>query len=223
MGVKSVSFVGPVGLGRLHVLGKGFAGVVIYAHTIFGDAALKIRRADSPRSNMTHEATLLDVSNGAGVGPRLLNHSDNSILMEWVDGPNIQQWLQNMPDQKTFKDTIRHILYDCFRLDQTGLDHGELTDATRHIIISNRPVIIDFDSASVSRRTSNVTSATQCLFVLGRMSKLAAAVCDAPPISGVIKALRSYKKHPDMERFAYLLDVLKLCGGGTGEIRTHDL
>ena len=222
MGVTSVSFVGPVGIGRLHVLGKGFAGVVLRAHTSLGDAALKIRRADSPRNTMSQESTLLDISNGVGVGPQLMAHSDDSILMEWIDGSNIRQWLQNLPDQKTFKNTIRHILYDCFRLDQTGLDHGELVDASRHIIVSDRPVIVDFDSASVSRRTSNITSATQCLFVLGRMTKLVAAVHDTPPMHDVINTLRFYKQDPNHASFMHLLDVLKLCGG-TGEIRTHDL
>lgn len=222
IGVTSVSFVGPVGIGRLRVLGKGFAGVVLCAHTSLGDAALKIRRADSPRNTMSQEATLLDISNRAGVGPQLLAHGDDGILMEWIDGPNIRRWLKNLPDQKTFKDVIRQVLYDCFRLDQAGLDHGELVDMSRHIIVSDRPVIVDFDSASVSRRTSNITSATQCLFVLGRMTKLVAAVHDVPPMSDVINALRSYKQDPNHTSFTRLLDVLKLCGG-TGEIRTHDL
>ena len=222
MGVTSVSFVGPVGIGRLRVLGKGFAGVVLLAHTSFGDAALKIRRADSPRNTMSQEATLLDISNKVGVGPQLLAHSDDGILMERIDGPNIHQWLQNIPDQKIFKNTIQHLLHDCFRLDQAGLDHGELVDASRHVIISDRPVMVDFDSASVSRRASNITSATQCLFVLGRMTKLVAAVHDLPPIHDVLNALRSYKRNPSHTSFTRLIDVLKLCGG-TGEIRTHDL
>ena len=222
MGVTSVSFVGPVGIGRLRVLGKGFAGVVLHAHTSLGDAALKIRRTDSPRSTMSQEATLLDISNKVGVGPQLLAHGDDSILMEWIDGSNIRRWLQNLPDQKTFKDVTRQILYDCFRLDQVGLDHGELVDASRHVIMSDHPVIVDFDSASVSRRASNTTSATQCLFVLGRMTKLVAAVHNMPPMHDVINALRSYKQNPNHASFTHILDVLRLCGG-TGEIRTHDL
>ena len=222
MGVTSVSFVGPVGIGRLQVLGKGFAGVVLLAHTSLGDAALKIRRADSPRNTMYQEAILLDTSNRAGVGPKLLAHSDDSVLMERIEGPNISQWLQNLPDQKTFKNAIRQILHDCFRLDQAGLDHGELVDASHHVIMSDRPVIIDFDSASVSRRTSNITSITQCLFVLGRLTKLAAAVHHKPPMQDVIDVLRSYKQNPNNTSFTRLLGVLRLCGG-TGEIRTHDL
>ena len=222
MGVASVFFVGPVSIGRFQVLGKGFAGVVLLAHTSLGDAALKIRRVDSPRNTMSQEAMLLDISNRVGVGPQLLAHSADSMLMEWVDGSNIRRWLQNLPDQKTFKNTIRQILYDCFRLDQIGLDHGELVDASRHILVSDRPVIIDFDSASVSRRASNITSVTQCLFVLGRMAKLVSAVHDMPPMQDVVNTLRSYKKDPNHTSFTRLLDVLRLCGG-TGEIRTHDL
>ena len=222
MGIISVSFTGPVCIGRLRVLGKGFAGVVLYAHTAFGDAALKIRRTDSPRETMSHEATLLRISNGVGVGPQLLAYSDNSILMEWIAGPNIQRWLQNTPDKKAFRDTIRHILHDCFKLDQAKLDHGELVDASHHIIISHRPTIVDFDSASTSRRASNITSVTQYLFVLGRMSRLVGTIHKTPPTSDVINTLRSYKQNTNNTSYTNLLRTLGLYGG-TGEIRTHDL
>jgi putative serine/threonine protein kinase len=61
----------------------------------------------------------------------------------------------------------RAILEQCLRLDKIGLDHGELSRLDRHIVVSDRPVMIDFESASTVRKTCNVTAAAQSIFLYG--------------------------------------------------------
>ena len=54
----------------------------------------------------------------------------------------------------------------CFRLDQIGLDHGELSKAPKHLLVdkTKRIFIVDFETASIERRVANVTAVCQYLF-----------------------------------------------------------
>ena len=59
LGITAVSFQGETILNNIHVLGKGYVGVVVLAKLHKKDVALKIRRIDSSRSEMKSEAKLL--------------------------------------------------------------------------------------------------------------------------------------------------------------------
>lgn len=205
-----MTFEGPTRIGRLSVLGKGFAGMVVRVRSMHGEAALKIRRADSRRDTMDAEAVLLRHANALGVGPRLLSYTRNCILMEYVDGISIRKWLAVAPGPDRVGPIIRRLLTDCFMLDMGGLDHGELVDISDHVMITDRPVIIDFESGSLTRRVANVTSTAQTLFVARGMSELVRRSYMIPPIQDAIGAMREYKRRPSRESFKELLDVLNL-------------
>ena len=79
--------------------------------------------------------------------------------MEFVTGQRIIDWVGNNKTTKSKKRTVvTAILEQCFSLDAVGLDHGELSRLARHVIVSDRPSIIDFESASTTRKTCNVTA-----------------------------------------------------------------
>ena len=52
LGVEALEFTGQRTVFGIPVLGKGYVGVVVVAHTSTGKAALKIRRIDSEREAM---------------------------------------------------------------------------------------------------------------------------------------------------------------------------
>ena len=56
LGVTHVSFTGPLQIEKCHILGKGYVGMVVLAKKNNEIVALKIRRIDSPRKNMSNEA-----------------------------------------------------------------------------------------------------------------------------------------------------------------------
>ena len=89
LGVGGVSFDGPMAIGTINVLGKGYAGIVVLAKRGTKQVALKIRRTDSPRKTMEQETMLLQAANRAGVGPVLLHSSRNFIVMEYLNGEKI--------------------------------------------------------------------------------------------------------------------------------------
>jgi len=210
--VDQIQLVGAKRIQNLNVLGKGCVGIVVKAYRGDTPIALKIRRVDADRQTMAHEAQMLQVANRIHVGPKLYTYSANFLLMEYVDGVLISEWLKDLrpEDREENAQVIRRLLTQCHALDGNGVDHGELTNASKHVMI--RPgataTILDFESASTARKPANITGICQYLF-LGRRQDTLEVLCrfDADDL---IKALRDYKKSVTRESFASLLRVLCL-------------
>jgi len=213
LGIKSISFQGELKLGTLNVLGKGYVGIVVLAKNKNKKVAVKIRRVDSSRKEMKNEARLLKIANAAGVGPVMIDGSKNFIVMEYLVGKKIGKWVNELKKNvcvSKLKSTFRKVLEDCFNLDQMGLDHGELSTLSKHVIVGKKTTIIDLESASSQRRVSNVTSATQGIFIGSGISKIVKKIYKIPPKSKIIKVLRIYKKNSTRENFDLILRTLRL-------------
>jgi len=213
LGIKSISFQGELKLGTLSVLGKGYVGIVVLAKNKNKKVAVKIRRVDSSRKEMKNEARLLKIANAAGVGPIMIDSSKNFIVMEYLVGKKIGKWVNELKKNayvSKLKSTFRKVLEDCFNLDQIGLDHGELSTLSKHVIVGKKTTIIDLESASSQRRVSNVTSATQGIFIGSGISKIVKKIYKIPPKSKIIKVLRIYKKNSTRENFDLILRTLRL-------------
>ncbi|WP_455367820.1 RIO1 family regulatory kinase/ATPase domain-containing protein [[Eubacterium] cellulosolvens] len=211
LGVGKIIFTGKKRIGRLNVLGKGCIGIVVKAYKGRMVVALKIRRVDADRQDMSHEAKMLQRANYSSIGPSLLSYSHNFLLMKFIDGTLISEWMKNIePDRKNnAQKVLRKILEQCYHLDRNGLDHGELTNASKHIIInnSNKVTIIDFESASTTRRPNNLTGICQYLFL--RKGYYNLKECEFKP-NPLLKALKEYKREFSEENFNTILHTLNL-------------
>ena len=78
------------------------------------------------------------------------------------------------------------------------------------MIIGKKTTIIDFESSSMDRKVSNVTSATQAVCIGSRISKIMCRVYKIPKKQKMITVLRRYKHEGTRESFENLLVVLKL-------------
>jgi putative serine/threonine protein kinase len=213
LGITGVSFQGPLLIGKIAVLGKGYTGVVILAKRGSRRVALKIRRIDSPRLSMEKETVLLKAANKVKVGPKLIESSDNCIVMEYLDGKKIYEWISGIAGKGSaskLKSVIKKVLSDCYSLDRIGLDHGELSNITKHVIVGKSITLIDFESASLERKVSNVTSATQALLIGSGIAKMARRIYSAPQKQKLIDVLRQYKEDRTQQSFDKVLKVLKL-------------
>jgi len=214
LGVEGLTSRGRVLIGHVRVLGKGCVGIVVEALTAVGRAVLKVRRVDADRPSLEGEAKVLKKVNEMSIGPRLLGYTRDFILMELVEGPHLEEWLSEveaMP-QGCVEEVLRSLLTQCHRLDAVGVDHGELSRAGRHVIVSPRgPVIIDFESSSLTRRPRNLSSITQYLVIRsGAWPKIARRLGVEARAEEVFKLLRSYKQEPCEEVFKELLSLLGL-------------
>ena len=211
--ISSVCFEGDSLIGKLHVLGKGYVGIVVLAKQNHKKVALKIRRTDSQRDGMKNEAELLELANKVKTGPNVIKSSKNFLVMEYLDGEKIFDWIKQLKGKgasKRLKKTVKKILEDCYRLDQLGLDHGELSYISKHVIIGKKISLIDFEGASTSRRVSNVTAACQAIFIGSGISKMTKKIYKIPPKLIMIKALRTYKNEQTRRSFDNILKVLRL-------------
>ena len=212
--IKSICLTGPTTLGNLAILGKGYVGVVVIAKKGNKEVALKIRRTDSQRKNMKNESTLLKIVNSVKVGPKMIDVSKNFLVMEYLEGEKFSVWIETLKgvgSAKKLKSIIKNVLEDCFRLDQLGFDHGELSNISKHVIVGKTKVsLIDFESSSTERRPSNVTSIAQAFFIGSGISKKTQKIFKSSSKEKIIQALKSYKQEKSEENFENLLKILKL-------------
>ncbi|MEM3443243.1 MAG: RIO1 family regulatory kinase/ATPase [Candidatus Bathyarchaeia archaeon] len=210
LGIEAIEFTGEKDAFNLKVLGKGCVGIVVIAYRGREKVALKIRRVDADRSRMQHEAEMLKKANSVGVGPKFLGASKNFLLMQFVEGDLLPKWLEAPRKTIEVKRVLREVLEQCWRLDEAGLDHGELSHAPKHIIVDKygKPFIVDFETASLNRKPSNVTSICQFLFISGIVAEKIAKKIGEIDKKEIIKALREYKAKKSRENFEM---VLKAC------------
>jgi putative serine/threonine protein kinase len=168
--------------------------------------ALKIRRTDADRKNMDDEARFHTIANDAGVGPRLEGQTKNLIAMEFIDGQSIVNWVESAAKGR-LRRMARSVLGQCYILDRAGLDHGELSRLNGHVIVSDRPYIIDFESASTNRKTSNVTAAAQSIFLHGSVAGIVKKTLEADREKALL-ALKIYKRDQTRANFDTVLDSL---------------
>ncbi|MGB9705759.1 MAG: serine/threonine protein kinase [Pyrobaculum sp.] len=171
---------GSVMLNGFYVVGKGTNSVVYRCRPRLGgfDLACKIRRGDSTRPSLAQEGQLLHIANSVGVGPRLYTYGRDVIAYRYVDGVPLERWWGGAGSQQR-RDLVEDLLTQAFRLDAAGVSHNELSRLERHVIVEGgRPVIIDFESATLGGGR-NVTQVANGLMRLGLK----------PPVD----ALRRYK------------------------------
>ena len=211
-GVDALLFEGSSKIGKLGVLGKGCVSVVVKAIHNDNDnvIALKIRRTDADRATMDREGEFLRLANSVDVGPRFIKSSKNFLLMDLADGINIFKFMEVENDKAKVLNVASEVLEQCYRLDRTGLDHGELSYMAKHVIVGDKVTIIDFESASVNRRVSNVTAATQYLFIGGVVAKKIRKLLKVHSIDTVISSLKEYKNDVSKENLERLKKILNL-------------
>ncbi len=212
MGISSLSFTGSTLIDGIPVLGKGCVGIVTLAELDGVLVALKIRRDDADRLTMANEGRLLRLANSVNVGPQLITATTNFLAMRFFNGMPLFKWAEaqaSAGNKRATKRVLGDLMSSCFRLDAVGLDHGELSHAPKNVLISGKDVacIVDFESASATRRTSNVTSILQ-YFLFGRVSKQIHAHKIFQKKRLVLRRLGKYKREPSVESFISVLQAL---------------
>ncbi len=140
---------------------KGWRGIVFKARTEDGrTVCIKTLRRKVPGTSLKNEYEALQKTNEKGIGPKAYEYApeEETIVMEFLEGDQFSEWIM-FAGAEEIKETVPEILRQGFELDQLGIDHGQLSWAPKHIILSkNRASLIDFDRASTARKTRNLTS-----------------------------------------------------------------
>jgi len=213
LGINAILVGGRTKIGRMNIVGKGCVGLVIKVEIEDRIYACKIRRTDADRKDMRREALLHTIANSIGVGPNLFAHTENFIIMEFINGLTIIDWIRQQQNLSAYKvrDIVVTVLKKCYDLDKIHLDHGELSRLDRHVIISeyDNVNIIDFESSSNLRKISNVTSATQALLLNGVIARRINGLLNIQK-NEIIQILRLYKQKPTRHNFDRLIHIIRM-------------
>ena len=209
-GVTALEFSGQASLFgvKVPIVGKGFVGIVVIAHLNGQRVAVKIRRVDADRADLLHEATMIAKANTVDVAPKLVASSKNFLFMQLIDGDLLPNWLKTNREKALVRQVLREVLEQCYRLDEAGLDHGELSKAPKHLLVdkAEKVFIVDFETSSLERHVANVTAVCQYLFAgNSSASKILAEVFGQKERLGLIDVMRTYKKNRNRENFERLL------------------
>jgi putative serine/threonine protein kinase len=214
LNLKFIILEGDTVLNNSKILGKGCEGLVLKVEDTKNEImALKIKRTDSCRFSMKAEFDFYKLANSYGIGPMVHSCTNDFLLMEFIDGLSIENWFSNTTlDRYLIKSVVINILNQCFVLDRINLDHGQLNKLYNHIIISPDGLnctIIDFESASTSRKVSNLTSAFQGLFFNGAISKqINKFINYENKKNDCLELLKAYKRNISKENFDSLLSLI---------------
>ncbi|MBE9066084.1 serine/threonine protein kinase [Leptolyngbya cf. ectocarpi LEGE 11479] len=211
LGIEAVYDYGPETLAGLKMLGLGYCGVVLRVRHGGSDRVLKIRREPAPQASLHREADMLMRANAVSVGPQYIAHSDNFLLMDYVKGPTLVDWLLQPQPAEAIHSVVSQLIYQAYRLDQAGMDHGDLRCITAHALVqSDTPVLIDFSGASLDRRSANVTTLVQGLFIGTKVTQLLRFWFPQLNKAELIEYLRKYKQQPSSANITLLLTYLEL-------------
>ena len=215
LGVSELEFTGRLRVGKLSLLGKGVAGVVVLGRVGKDRIALKIRRTDSRRDSVRREASMLKAANEIDVGPQYYGSTADILLMEFVEGQNLPEWITTLKGKGRrlrFRKTVGDLLQQCFRMDQAGLDHGELSRAHKNVSVTadGHQVVLDFESASQKRKPNNLTSVSQYFYLgSGFASRVGRIVGPTDP-EKLKTALRLYKSEMSTDALRSVEELLSL-------------
>jgi putative serine/threonine protein kinase len=212
LGVEEVIFEGRTKIGRLGLVGIGTVSVVVRGLVEGKVHAVKIRRCDANRESMLEEYRLTQLANRIGVGAYVFGATRDFMLMQLVEGGDLEDHLRSMKGVGTrgrAREVLHLLLNQCRKLDLIGLDHGQLSDLRKHVIMAgDEPYIIDFESASQNRPPKNVTTAAQYLLIGGRCAPFANRLLGIRDRDTVLGALKAYKRDRSDGNYARLLKTL---------------
>jgi putative serine/threonine protein kinase len=118
-----------------------------------------------PKSNLNtiqHEAKFLKILNKHKIGPKLIYHNEEILIVEYVKGSRIIDWLK-VNNKNKIKIILKKILDECKLLDKLKINKKELTNPYKHIIINKNPIMIDFERCRFVENPKNLTQFCQFL------------------------------------------------------------
>jgi putative serine/threonine protein kinase len=134
--------------------------------------------------------------------------------MELFEGDLIEDWIAH-PDLERNKEIVigllRDVLEQCFRLDKVRLDHGELSQARKHILIeTGQARILDFETASIMRKPKNLSSVCQYLFVSSHVAQTMETILSRIDLNQLKNALAAYKQVKNIDSYNQVLGACRL-------------
>ncbi len=138
---------------------KGKRGIVKLEEQNGRKVIIKTHNPRSSTNTLYNESKFLKILNKHHIGPRLISSSKDQIIMEFIDGLTIEQFLQGEAKKRQMLNVLFQILDQCALMDDLHINKFEMTNPYKHIIIDAKyeAVMIDFERCRYSKKVKNVT------------------------------------------------------------------
>ena len=125
-----------------------------------GFLTIKLEKKRSTRSEMVEKETkYMKLANKVKIGPKFVDSDVKGrfIVYEYFDAISLINYLDKF-DKKEFVGFLKSLFAQGKKLDEIGLDHGQLVGKGTNIMVlkNGKPIIVDFEKASNKRRAHNV-------------------------------------------------------------------
>lgn len=155
---------------RLIFLAKGHHGIVYHGVYRGKKIAIKIKNPKSHAIEIIRkEAGWLKRLDEYPIAPKLIFHTENFLVMEFIDGKRIIDYIESS-NKKEIISLLKKIFGQLLILDKLGIKKEEMHHPIKHIIVrEKKPVMIDFERAHFTEKPGNVTQFCSFLMRISRI------------------------------------------------------
>ncbi len=177
------------------VIGKGKRGVVRECTFDGKKCAVKVPTVESDAiCRISNESYWLKRLNEYGIGPKFVYADDEVLVMEFLDGVHLVDYLKVEKDDKKIRKVFKKILKECRVMDKLKVNKLEMHRITKNaIVVGNDVVLIDFERCKRVLVPKNVTQFFQFLIKRGFVDG-----------SKILKDLKRYKEDNSEKNFKVL-------------------
>ena len=115
-----------------------------------------------------NEAKFLRILNKYNIGPRFYFKAKNYLVIEFVDGLPIEEFIKSTSNPDSIKKVLVEVFKKCRKMDQLKINKEEMHRPKKHILVKikkKKPVVklIDFERSHKTKKPKNVTQFCQYL------------------------------------------------------------
>lgn len=134
----------------------------LFAHGKRGRIYLQsgVAKKVSAPKRIKNEVYWLKILNKHNIGPKLIDYKKTSFRYKFVKGTYIGKFLETS-DKNKIRKILINVFKQCRKLDKLKVNKLEMTNPYKHIVISKKIVLIDFERAKLSEKPKNVTQFCQ--------------------------------------------------------------
>ena len=175
IGLECYISFGGTGSGRYRILGRGWSSNVFLARWKQSIVAVKLLRPDSRRKSMLWEGIVWSIASMYSIAPRLHALNRYFLVVDWVQGPKLENYVPKTRLEAVF--VVKRLLLKAYLLDKLRIRHGELARPGGQVLLDTsvcppEPYIIDYDSATISKRPGNFTQLFGGLITINSISAI---------------------------------------------------
>lgn len=144
-------------------LARGWRGVIYLGELRNKKVVIKVKRASSKaKDRIPNEAKWLRIMNKRGIGPKLLMATKDYVVMEYLSGEKIWEFMQHST-RAEIRRVIREVLRQCYIMDKMKVSKEEMHHPIKHIIMGDSVKLVDFERCHKIAKPKNVTQFCQFL------------------------------------------------------------